>query len=583
MSCTRNKYEFMKEQKPSYYKGDSSQPLKTVTIGQTIEQAAREHPNETAILIHEGQKLTYSEVLEMVDTLAAALMNLGLKRGEHVAIWGFNTIEWYLSFLAAHRAGIVVVNLNPLIEGPEVLACLNSGDVKAVIMDEKLNDRNFYDILKSVIPDILEHDYNTHITTKFAPLLETVVMCSETPYKGAFRWKDLFATATEKQIQNVKSIQNEISPFDICNILFTSGTTSKPKGVLLTHYNLVNDSICVGNRLELFKKKGRVLCQIPFFHVYGMVVGIFAPIVTGSTIVIAGVKFSPNKSIDSIVADKCTVVCGTPTMFIDIIRIMKNKAQDDPQIYEKLSSVQRIINGGASILPDTIVQLKALFTNAKFSSGYGMTETSSGTFMSLPDDPEEVLHSTVGYVFDHMEAKVIDENNELVPFGTPGEMCFRGYMVMKGYYKEPEKTRAVLSEDGWFRSGDRFVLLENGYAQIVGRIKDIINRGGENIEPKEIEGVIIKHPEVIDVQVYGVSDARLGEKVAAALIKTEDSKLSEQDVKKYCQGTIASYKIPEYVIFCENYPKTASGKIQKFKLKESTEKELEEKMKQCCI
>ncbi|XP_065222001.1 medium-chain acyl-CoA ligase ACSF2, mitochondrial-like [Planococcus citri] len=566
----------MNEKKSSYYRGDFTEPLKFVTIGQTIEQAAHEHANETAILIHGGQRLTYAQVLEKIDTLAAGLMNLGLKRGDHVAIWGFNTIEWYLSFLAAFRAGIVVVNLNPLFEAPEVLACLNIGDVKAILMDEQHNGRNFYDILKNAIPDIREHDYNTHITTKHAPLLKTVVMFSETTYKGVFRWKDLFATVTKEQLQNIRNTQKEIRPSDVCNIQFTSGTTSTPKGVLLRHHSIVNNARSVGNSLELFKKKAQILCQVPFFHAYGMVVGVFASIVTGSTIVVASVKFSPNKSIDSIITDKCTVVYGTPTMYIDLIRVVKNRAQSDPQVYEKISSVERFFSAGALILPDTIMQLKTLFRNSKFSCGYGMTETAGTIFISLPDDPEEVLHTTVGHTLDHIEVKVVDDNNQLVPFGQPGEMCFRGYMLMKEYYKEPEKTKAVLSEDGWFHSGDRFALMENGYARIVGRIKDIIIRGGENIEPSEIEKAIIKHPDVVDVQVYGVSDARLGEKVAAAIIKTGNSNLSESDVKQYCEGNIASYKIPEYIFFCEKYPKTASGKIQKVKLREITEKQLQD-------
>ncbi|XP_065221994.1 medium-chain acyl-CoA ligase ACSF2, mitochondrial-like [Planococcus citri] len=532
----------MKEQVKSYYRGDFTEPLKLVTIGQIIEQAAHEHATETAILIHGGQKLTYAQVLEKIDTLAAALMNLGLKRGDHVAIWGFNTIEWYLSLLAAFRAGVVVVNLNPLFEGAEVVDCLNASDVKAIIMDEQHYGRNFYNILKSVIPEIQEHDYNTHITTKRAPLLKTVVMFSETGYKGVFRWKDLFATVTTEQIQSIRNTQKEISPFDVCNIQFTSGTTSKPKGVLLRHHSIVNSARSVGHRLELFKKKGQILCQVPFFHVFGMVIGISASIVTGSTIVVASFKFSPNKSIDSIITDKCTVVLGTPTMFIDFITIVKNRAQSDPQIYEKISSVERFFSAGALIFPDTITLLKTLFKNSKFS------------------------------------VKVVDENNQLVPFGHPGEICLRGYMLMKEYYKEPEKTNAVLSEDGWFHSGDRFALMENGYARVIGRIKEMIIRGGENIQPSEIESAIIKHPDVIDVQVYGVSDARLGEKVAAAIIKTENSKLSELDVKQYCEGNIASYKIPEYIFFCNNYPKTASGKIQKVKLREITEKELQDKI-----
>ncbi|XP_065222005.1 medium-chain acyl-CoA ligase ACSF2, mitochondrial-like isoform X2 [Planococcus citri] len=569
----------MKEQKKSYYRGDFSEPLKLVTIGQTIEQAAHEHANEMAILIHGGQKLTYAQVLEKIDTLAAAFMNLGLKRGDHVAIWGFNTIEWYLSFLAAFRAGIVVVNLNPLFEAPEVLACLNIGDVKAILMDEQNNDRNFYDILKNAIPDIQEHDCNTHIITKHAPLLKTVVMFSETAYKGVFRWKDLFTTVTKEQIKNIRNTQQEIDPFDICNIQFTSGTTSKPKGVSLRHHSIVNNARSIGNRLELFKKKARILCQVPFFHSLGMLAGVFASIITGSTIVVPSVKFSPNKSIDSIITDKCTVVHGTPTMYIDLIRVVKNRAQSDPKVYEKISSVERFFSAGALILPDTIMQLKTLFKNSKFSCGYGMTEATGGIFISLPDDSEEVLHTTVGHTLDHIEVKVVDDNSQLVPFGQPGEMCFRGYMLMKEYYKEPEKTKAVLSEDGWFHSGDRLALMENGYAQIVGRIKDIIIRGGENIAPSEIEKVIMNHQDVVDVQVYGVSDARLGEKVAASIIKTKNSNLSEYDVKQYCEGKITSYKIPEYVFFCEKYPKTASGKIQKVKLREITEKELQNRNK----
>ncbi|XP_065202713.1 medium-chain acyl-CoA ligase ACSF2, mitochondrial-like [Planococcus citri] len=564
----------IRSEKLSYWKGDDSDPLKNLTIGQLVEQAAERYVDRIAISAYGGNRFTFAEVLEKIDILAAAFANLGLKRGNHVALWGFSTIEWYLSFLAAFRAGLVVVNLNPLYQTAELLTCLEQADVDALIMDDQLGDHNFYNILKRGIPDVEKYDNNVHITNEVVPSLKTIIVMSKQSFKGTFKWYDLFSSVTEDQRLKVGEIQADSSPFDVCNMQMTSGTTSKPKCVQLSHRSLINAAYIAGKRKGLFDKVHWVCLQVPFFHAYGAVHGILSLIASGCVLVLPYVKFSPNKSIDCIIEEKCTIVYGTPTMHNDLITTVRTRASIDDKIYEKISSVETFQAGGAMCSPELIKNLKKTFRNSRFMSGWGMTETSATGFSTLLQDTEDIILSTVGKVTEHVEVKVIDEKGEIVPLGVPGELCCKGYQIMNGYYKDPVKTKEVLDEDGWLRTGDKFILRENGYGEIVGRIKDIIIRGGENIAPKEIEQLLIEHPDIVDVEVYGVSDTRLGEAVAAAVIKSPNSSLTERDIQEYCKGMIASYKIPQYVVFVEKFPKTMTGKIQKVKLKEMTEKQL---------
>ncbi|XKL65481.1 hypothetical protein PGB90_008901 [Kerria lacca] len=509
-----------------------------------------------------------------IDSFAAGLVALDLKKGDHIAIWAPNVIEWYISILAIIKAGFVAVNLNPLYECPELESSLKKTDVKALIIGDTLNERNYYRMMEKIIPNISSYRSAVPISCDNLPLLKILIVISSEIYNGAYRWCDVLTLPTNYHRLKLTEIEKEICIHDSCNIQFTSGTTGMTKGATLSHYNVVNNSYFIGKRMLLMKKHHVICLQVPLFHTFGTVLGIFISLHYGATLVIPSLKFSPSRSIESIIKYKCTVVYGTPTMYIDLITIAQNRLKTDPSIFSKLSSLEIAVTSGALCTPDLFKQMMKTFNLKKIYSGYGMTEVSPIAFFSKYDDSEYLITTTVGSVLDHTEVKVVNKDFQTVPFGVAGEVCFKGYGVMKGYYNEPETTKRSFLDDGWLRSGDKLILMENGYGKIVGRIKDTILRGGENIEPGEIEIVLMTHPDIVNVQVYGVSDDRLGEVVATSIVKREHSTLNEEDVKKFCEGKFASYKIPKYVKFVQDYPRTASGKIQKVRLREMLEREL---------
>ncbi|KAK7582443.1 hypothetical protein V9T40_013888 [Parthenolecanium corni] len=566
--------EAQQREKLSYWKNSGEEPLKNWKISDIIKEATEKYPNRDAICAFGGSRLTYGESFEKIESLAKGLLALGLNKGDHVGIWAPNIVEWYISFLAIIRAGLVAVNLNPLYECPEIELALKKSQVKVLIMGESLNERNYYQMFEKLMPEIAGHDFTKSINCSRLPHLKILISITASHLKGAYRWIDILSMGTSEYKTKLDQMEAETNVHDICNIQFTSGTTGTMKGAMLSHFNVINNSYFTSKRMLLREKHHTICLQVPFFHTFGTVLGILVAIQSGATIVLPSLKFSPSKSIDAIIKEKCTVVYGTPTMFTDLITVTRKRLPNDPSIYKKLSSLELALTSGAYCTPELFKEMKKVFNFKRIQSGYGMTEVSPIAFYSQPDDSMEVATTTVGYPLDHVEIKVIDENDRLVPFGTPGECCFKGFGVMRGYFNDPEMTRKAFLNNEWIRSGDRFILLENGYGQIVGRIKDTINRGGENIEPVDIENVLAAHPDVESVQVYAVSDERLGEVVACSLVKYENSKLDEAALRKFCEGKLASYKIPKYIRFVNDYPRTATGKIQKYRLREMLEKEL---------
>ncbi|XP_065205857.1 medium-chain acyl-CoA ligase ACSF2, mitochondrial-like [Planococcus citri] len=558
----------------SYWKNAGTETLKNVTINELFIQCVEKYGDRQAICVHRGSRLTYKQVLPQVDEFAAGLLAIGLKKGDMVGIWAQNSLEWYITSLAIMKAGLVTVNLNPLYEGPEIKSALIQSHVKALIIGDTWLGRSYYDMLNKIAPEISNHNVGDQINTKELPLVKILIVMSHNFHRGTYRWCDIFTLSTPHYRQKLQQIQKDISIHDICNIQFTSGTTGHSKGAALTHNNLVNNAYFIGKRMLLIDKHHKICLQVPFFHTFGTVLGIFVAANYGATLVLPSPKFSPTKSLEAVIEEKCTVLYGTPTMYIDLITIVNKMAITDPAVFSKLSSLEVAVTAGAICPPELFRKMKKIFNFKRIYSGYGMTEVSPIAFFSSPTDSEYLVTSTIGNVLDHSEVKVIDDNGRIVPFGTPGEVCFKGYNVMKGYYNDPQANEKAFLEEGWIRSGDRFVLLDNGYGQVVGRIKDTIIRGGENIEPSEIENVIITHPQVSNVQVYAVSDERLGEVVAASIMRNENSSLTEAEVRAFCEGKFASYKIPKYIVFVEDFPRTASGKIQKFRLRENLEREL---------
>lgn len=540
-----------------------------------MRQSAEKFDNRTAInSLHQESKLTFRQVQKQAETFAAGLLALGLEPGDHVGIWAPNTVEWYISILGIIKAGLVAVNLNPLYECPELESAIKNTDVKALIIGDTLKNKNYYQMMEKIIPELSSWNSGIQINCQHLPFLKVLIVMSNTFFSGTYRWEDILSRPTTYHREKLKEIEKEINIHDVCNIQFTSGTTGSIKGACMTHYNILNNAYLTGKRGEFMEKHHVICLQVPFFHSFGTVLGILIHLHFGATLILPSMKFSPTKSIDAIIKERCTIVYGTPTMYIDLINVTRKLEEVDQSIRSKMRSLEIAVTAGALCTPELFRKMKYYLNLKHIYSGYGMTEVGPIAFFSTSNDTEYQVTSTIGCVLDHTEVKVINENGHLVQFGEAGECCFRGYGVMKGYYNNVEITNKAFLPNGWIRSGDRFILKEDGYGQVIGRIKDTIIRGGENIEPGEIEIQLTTHPDIIHVQVFAVADARLGETVAASIVKRENSSLSESDVRKFCEGKLAAYKIPKYIQFVDDFPRTATGKVMKFQLRKNLEKQL---------
>ena len=531
----------------SYACGISDIPLKGETIGQNLRQIAAKFPERTALISEYQQyRANYSEFLEQVEQVAKALMAHGIRRGDRVGIWSPNRYEWVLVQYATALMGAIMVNINPGYKLSGLRYALEQSRIDLLIASSHFRKTDYIKMLDELRPDCLYPKQTVIIDRDWATFLSSASQVSD-------------ARLAEREA----SLQFD----DPVNIQYTSGTTGYPKGATLSHHNILNNGFFIGERLK-YTEKDIVCLPVPFYHCFGMVLGNMAIVTHGACIVIPGEFFDPEQVLQTVENERCTSLYGVPTMFI---------AELDLPDFAKynLKSLRTGIMAGAPCPIDTMRKVQSMMNMTEICVCYGMTETSPVSTESCTDDPLELRVTTVGTVHPHVEIKIIDpESGAIVPRGTAGELCTRGYSVMLGYWDNPEDTKAIIDETRWLHSGDIAVMDENGYVSIVGRIKDLIIRGGENISPKEIEDFLIVHEGVSDVQVIGVYSEKYGEEVMAWIKPRPGYNVSAESLHTYCKGRIATFKIHRYWKFVDAFPMTVTGKIRKIEMREISEKEL---------
>lgn len=531
----------------SYACGISDIPLKGETIGQNLRQIAAKFPERTALISEYQQyRANYSEFLAQVEQVAKALMAHGIRRDDRVGIWSPNRYEWVLVQYATALMGAIMVNINPGYKLSGLRYALEQSRIDLLIASSHFRKTDYIKMLDELRPDCLYPKQTVIIDRDWATFLSSASQVSD-------------ARLAEREA----SLQFD----DPVNIQYTSGTTGYPKGATLSHHNILNNGFFIGERLK-YTEKDIVCLPVPFYHCFGMVLGNMAIVTHGACIVIPGEFFDPEQVLQTVENERCTSLYGVPTMFI---------AELDLPDFAKynLKSLRTGIMAGAPCPIDTMRKVQSLMNMTEICVCYGMTETSPVSTESCTDDPLELRVTTVGTVHPHVEIKIIDpESGAIVPRGTAGELCTRGYSVMLGYWDNPEDTKAIIDETRWLHSGDIAVMDENGYVSIVGRIKDLIIRGGENISPKEIEDFLIVHEGVSDVQVIGVYSEKYGEEVMAWIKPRPGYNVSAESLHTYCKGRIATFKIPRYWKFVDAFPMTVTGKIRKIEMREISEKEL---------
>ncbi|CAH0581128.1 unnamed protein product [Chrysodeixis includens] len=541
---------------PSYLHNPGSEPLSDATLGEVLYQAASKHPERIAVTsLHENVSLTYEELLRQADSLGCALRAQGLEKGDRLGIWTHNNTAWIVAVVAAARAGLISVLINPVYEKSELSYCINKTQMKSLLIGEELPNRNYYGTLAQVIPEI-QNSTPGSLKSAGAPSLNSIITAGSHKLAGTIRLDSL----TGGSGSQISPYGSEVQSSDGCIIHFTSGTTGDPKAALDSHKGVVNNTYFIGKRMTFHEGRHNICVQVPLFHALGSIVTIQAGLRHGCTLVLPSPTYDINANLKAMFDEKCTVITGTPTMFVDMLAKVKTMG-DVP------SKLRVALAAGAPCSPTLIRDLEKYLKTESVKGLYGMTETTASVFQSIAGDSTDLVAETVGYIQDHVEVKVVDEEDNIVPFGSPGELVVRGYNTMICYWDEPEKTRQTIDKDGWLKTGDKFTISEDGYGRIVGRLKDIIIRGGENIAPKEIEDLLNTHPDIIESQVIGVPCERLGEDLCAVLRVKEGAKIAADDIKNHCTGHIARFKIPKKLKIAEEFPKTASGKIQKYQLR----------------
>jgi fatty-acyl-CoA synthase len=535
----------MEEKRLAYSHGLSDVPLRAETIGEMWAGVVADHGDRPAIVSrHQQVRWTYSELDEQVERCARALMAEGVQKGDRVGIWAPNVAEWVIVQFATARIGAIMVNVNPSYRAHELEFALRQSGCSTLIL----------------APGYRNADYRALLKEAEAPALTRSIVLG----KG---WDDFMARADE--VSAVELAEREVSlDFDeAINIQYTSGTTGFPKGATLSHHNILNNGFFIGEMLA-YTPEDRVCLPVPFYHCFGMVLGSIAAVTHGACIVIPGEGFISKEVLETVEAERCTALYGVPTMFIAELASPEFSKTD-------FSSLRTGIMAGSPCPVETMKRVQSDMHMPEVTICYGMTETSPVSTQTRLDDPLEKRVGTVGPVHPHVEVKIVDpETGRTLRRGETGELCTRGYLVMLGYWEDEEATRDVIDSARWMHTGDLATMDDDGYVNIVGRIKDMIISGGENIYPREIEEFLYSHPQIVDVQVIGIPDARWGESVCAWIIKREGSGLTDKGVKDFCRDQIARFKIPRYIRFVESYPMTISGKIQKQKMRET---EIEER------
>ncbi|GAA6218211.1 medium-chain acyl-CoA ligase ACSF2, mitochondrial-like [Lates japonicus] len=552
----------------SYVHGTSSISLLPLTVGQSLDTTVQRWPDhEAVVFLQDGIRKTFAQFQQDVDKAAAGLLALGLRRGDRLGVWGPNKYEWILFQFASAKAGIILVSLNPAYQVKEVEFTLKKVQCKAVVCPTHFKNQRFCEMLREICPEIDTAPAGMIKSSRVPDLRMVIVMDSIQP--GMLHVEDVMQAGESQHYKELMDLQSKLSCDEPINIQFTSGTTGSPKGATLSHHNIVNNAYFMGLRMGYGSRPRVNVCvPVPLYHCFGSVIGGMNMAVHGITLVFPSSGYNSRANLEAIQSERCNFIYGTPTMFTDLL------GQPDLHKYD-LSSVEAGLMGGSPCPPEIVRKLKTDMNMKEITICYGTTENSPITFIGFPQDNEELKINTVGCIMSHTEAKVVDPTTgEIVPLGSSGELMIRGNCVMHGYWDDPEKTREVISQDRWYKTGDIASLNSLGYCSIEGRIKDMIIRGGENIYPAEIEQFLYTHPKVQEVQVVGVKDERLGEQVCACIRLKEGQTSSTEEIREFCKGQISHFKVPHYVIFVDRYPLTVSGKIKKNILKQDMEKKL---------
>lgn len=535
-------------------------PLRDLTLGDLLKETASKFPDQDAVVyVDRDYRLTWQQFDELTDELAKGLMALGIQKGEKVAVWATNVPFWVALMFATAKMGAVLLTVNTAYKRNELKYLLTNSDADNIFIINGFRDSDYIEILYDLAPE-LRNMQRGAIRSETFPHLKRVCFLGVEKHRGMYSIPEIIGLARTVTDEELKARQATFNCHDVVNMQYTSGTTGFPKGVMLSHHNILNNGYSIGQR-QRFTSKDKLLIHVPLFHCFGCVLGVMACLNHGTTMVFTEV-FDPVKSMMSIEQEKCTAVYGVPTMFIAML---------EHPLFAKFdfSSLRTGIMAGSVCPVQTMRQVTEKMYMKQITSVYGLTESSPGMTQSDVDDPYHYRVESVGKAFPHVEVKVLDpETNEEVERGKQGEVCCRGYNAMKGYYKNPEATAKCIDANGWLHSGDLGVMDANGFVVITGRIKDMIIRGGENIYPREIEEFLYTMPGIADIQVAGVPSRKYGEEVGAFIILRKDVEMAPEDVKDFCRGQIAWHKIPKYIAFVEEFPLTTSGKVQKYKLRE---------------
>lgn len=536
------------------------------TVGDMLKDVASRFPDREAIKYTDRPyRRTWKEFDEECERVAKGFLAMGIGKGDHVAVWATNVPEWIITLFASAKIGAVLVTVNTNYKVFELEYLLKQSDSKALVLIEGFKKTNYIEILNTLIPK-LKNSEKGKLCDENLPFLKSVIYAGDKNYPGMYNFKELYEMADSVSNEEFIKINKSIDPHDVVNMQYTSGTTGFPKGVMLTHYNVINNGKAIGDCMN-FTHEDKLCIPVPFFHCFGLVLGIMACI-THSTSMVPLEYYSPIKELHALQDEECTAVHGVPTMFIAML--------EHPEFKNfKFPKMRTGIMAGSPCPVKVMRQVIDEMNMKEITITYGQTEASPACTMTRTNESIDIRVATVGKSMPHVETKIIDpETGKTLAPNMPGEFCSRGYNTMKGYYKMPEATAAAIDEDGWLHSGDIATVDEKGYYKITGRIKDMIIRGGENIYPKEIEEFIYTHPAVKDVQVIGVPSRQYGEEVMACVILKKGMSVTEDEMKEYVNSHIARHKVPKYIKFMDEYPQTASGKIQKFKLREMAVEDL---------
>ena len=550
----------------SFVNGASTKPLIYQTIGNALQVTAETFPQKEALVVcHQDVRWTYQELNRRVDEFAAGLIALGFEPGDRVGVWAPNYAEWVVAQFATARAGLIQVNINPAYRTHEMEYVLNKVSCKGLITAARFKSSDYIAILQELAPE-LDSAEPGQLSSRRLPHMKVVIRLGEEKTPGCYNFDDIPAMGGDAEKQLMRGLAADLLPDEAINIQFTSGTTGSPKGATLTHFNILNNGYFVGQAMN-FTERDRLCIPVPFYHCFGMVMGNLNCIIHGAAMVIPNDGFDPALTLAAVSEEGCTALFGVPTMFIAELDLPGFSDYD-------LSSLRTGIMAGSSCPIDVMKRVIAEMNMTEVTIAYGMTETSPVSFQSSTDDPMERRVSTVGRIHPHVQVKIIDQQGRTVPIGERGELCTRGYNVMSGYWDDPDKSGEAIDAAGWMHTGDLATIDAEGYCNIVGRVKDMVIRGGENIYPREVEEFLYGHDKIQDVSVFGVPDDKYGEQLCAWIKLKEGWTADEMEIKSFCKDKIAYHKVPYYVRFVEEFPMTVTGKLQKFIMRDRMIEEL---------